>query len=351
MFAYVGCRTAAERNGQGRGIRVFHAKAVDDDIWTEVQAIDGLVNPSYLLLSQRGTELYVVHGDASEVSAYKVDAASGRLSFLCSRSTFGLNPVHLAIDPSGSHLIIANYKTGSIVSLPIRPDGSLGTASDMLYLPGEVGPHRSEQGSSHPHQCLLAPDGRLLVPDKGLDRIFSIAINPEDGRLSLPNSEPCKQRPGAGPRHAAFHPDGKVAYVVNELENSLASCSYEPMTGNLSPVHVVSAIPASFIGKCSAAGIAVDSSGRFLYVSLRGHDSIATFHIDQENSLPRLEGWTNCGGLGPRFIALSPCSEFLIVANELSGSIVRFGIDPSTGSLHQIGNLIETGSPTCVLLC
>jgi 6-phosphogluconolactonase len=350
MFAYVGCRTTRKRNARGHGLGVYRLDDGPNGDWTKVQEVGDLVNPSYLAFDRSGHMLYVIHGDHSEVSAFKVDRASGMLAFVNRQSTYGLNPVHLILDPTGRYLLIVNYATGSVVSLPIASDGSLGAVADLVLLPGEIGPHRQQQSFSHPHQLLLDPSAScVLVPDKGLDTTFMLEIDAETGALNLDLSRNLAARPGAGPRHAVFHPTAPMLYLVNELDCSVTACQYDAATRTLTPLNLVSTQPAGFFGANSAAGIVVLPSGRFVYISNRGHDSVAIFAVDTDSHWLKPIGWVPTQGAIPRFITLDPSGRTLFVANEGSDTIISFDIDEANGALTPTGRVIETGSPVCLV--
>lgn len=349
MFAYVGCRTTRERNARGRGLGVYR---LDDaaGVWSQIQLLGDLVNPSYLTFGDAGRVLYVVHGDSFEVSAFRVDAGNGTLTFLNQQSTQGRNPVHLAVDPANRFLVVANYATGSLASLPIATDGSLEPVCHLLELTGEQGPHRSGQTCSHPHQVLPEPNGScFIVPDKGVDTTFIIRLDGESGRLHLDEARRSASRPGAGPRHGVFHPGGCILYVVNELDSTITTFRYHSETRTLHPIEVISTLPAHFFGANSGAAIAVLPSGRFVYVSNRGHDSVAIFAVDPKNFTLRPTGWTPTVGEVPRFMTLDPSGQILFVANEASDTIVAFRVDPASGALTPTGQIVEAGSPVCIL--
>lgn len=206
MFAYVGSRTTRERNARGEGISVF---TVDQDHGRLelVQVVRDLVNPSFLALDKAGAHLYAVHGDMSDISAFRVDRATGKLEFVNRQTTGGKNPVHLAIDPSGRHVVVSNHLSSSLAVLPILPDGSLGALEQLVTLEGPLGPHRVEQKLAKPHFNPFDPSGRfVIVQDKGLDRTFSFRF--ENGRLTPADPAFVVSREGAGPRHMAFAPHG-----------------------------------------------------------------------------------------------------------------------------------------------
>ena len=343
MFAYVGCRTTAERRARGRGIGVYAIAA--DGGWHHLQTVDGLDNPSFLAIAPEGDRLYTVHGDTEWVSAFAIQP-DGTLEPLGTRSTGGRNPVHLVIHGPSRSLIVANYASGSLARLPIDADGRIGPSTELLELPGEPGPHRFQQRGSHPHQVLLDPTGnRIVVPDKGLDRVFVAAIT---AALVLAPDQPPAGREGAGPRHAVFHPSGRALFVANELDATVTTYRYEAEIGRLAAREIVSVLPPDCLGTSHAAGIALTPCGRWLFVSNRGHDSVTTLRVDADGLTARPVAWTPSGGAKPRFIGLSPSGDRLVVANEDGDSILVFAVDGASGALKPTGIVVETGSPVCV---
>jgi len=347
FFAYVGSRTSRERNARGEGISVYQVDPTTSK-WTLVEIKKDLVNPSFLTFDQQRRFLYTVHGDKSEVSAFRIDPGSGRLDFINTQSTKGSNPVHLTVDASNRHLVLANYATGTIVTSPIDENGALGQVRHQSTLPGEAGPHRIEQKSSHPHHVAFDRNRRFIaVPDKGLDRIFVFRLD-ADGQF-LPCDPPwAETQEGAGPRHIAFHSAKNLAYAVNELNSTITTYAWDPDRGALKPLQIQPSTPPNHVGKNRAAEIAIAASGRHVYVSNRGHDSIGLFSADDNSGLLSPVEWTPSQGRGPRFFALGPGARHLYAANELTHSIVQFDIDAATGRLRPTGQKIETGSPVCI---
>lgn len=349
MFAYVGSRTTRERNARGEGITVFSIDSASGAL-SHVQLLGELLNPSFLALSRGGEFLYSVHGDHSDVSSFRVSPETGMLSYINTQSTAGLNPAHLAINPSGKFLIVSNHYGGSLAVLPINDDGALGTLCDLIVMNGPIGPHRVEQNHAKPHFNPFTPDGRfVIVPDKGLDRIFSFNFDGERGRLSPAPSPFVETREGAGPRHIAFHPTRSIAYAVNELDSTVTTYRYDLITGDLSATQVLSSLPESFTGNSRAAEIEVDRLGRFVYASNRGYDSIAIFRIDPQTGLLAFLHAEPSRGRTPRFFALSPNGRHLYAANEDSDNIVTFSIDPESGALTATGSVTPIGSPVCMV--
>lgn len=347
LYAYVGARTTRERNARGEGISVFQ---VEDQTgrMALVQVVRDLINPSFLELNAKGDVLYTVHGDQHEVSAFRVETATGRLSFLNQRNCGGHNPVHLALDPSGRFLVVSNHLSGTLAVLPIDEEGALGEVSQLVALEGRPGPHKVEQPFSKPHFNPFDATGRfVVVPDKGLDRVFCFRF--ESGRLSAAAKPWIDSREGAGPRHLAFHPKAPWAYVVNELDSTVTTCRFSADTGALEPVQTVSTLPDTFTGNSRASEIAIDPAGRTLYASNRGWDSIAMFRIDVATGRLAFLGTEPSQGRTPRFFGIHPNGRWLYALNEDSDSIVLFGIDANTALLSPSGFSTSCASPVCMV--
>src|ERR1700761_300841 len=342
-LAIVGSFTTKARKARGTGIRVF--RHTDTARWEPAGQVNGVVNPSYLCANPGRNLLYSAHGDADFASGYAIDPASGDITRVGEANSGGHNGAAITMHPSGMFLFIANYSSGSIATLPINGDGSPSDASQQLDLPGPTGPHRDEQTMSHPHDVVMDPSRRfLIVPDKGLDRVFVLRPDDRSGELSVAGY--AVLRPGSGPRHIAFHPTLPRAYVVNELDSSVASLAWDAAAGVLTPLHIAPALPDSFFGHSIAAEIVVDPSGRFVYASNRGADSVTRFSLDASGDHLTLQGWTPSGGKRPRYMTLSP-GGLLVVANEQEDNIVEFEINQETGDLTAT-NIVRTASPSSV---
>jgi 6-phosphogluconolactonase len=349
MFAYVGCYTTKQRNGHGEGIAVYRMDQASGE-WAPVQVVRDLVNPSFLALGRGQRFLYSAHGDGEYATAFARDGQSGRLTLLNQQPTGGKNGVHLAVDASHTFLVVGNYSSGTVAVLPINADGSLAPLSDLVALPGTPGPHRVEQASSHPHDVPFDRQGRfIVVPDKGLDKVFVYTLDTARGKL-VPGDPPAvSSRPGAGPRHADFHPAQPYVYVINELDSTITTYRIDPARGALTPVQVITTLPPSFTGNSTTSEIAVAPSGRFVYGSNRGHDSIAIFAVDEATGALAPVGWEPTQGKTPRFFALDPSGTFLYAANQDSDTIVVFRADPATGKLTPTGHVVKTGSPSTIV--
>ncbi|MCC6076541.1 lactonase family protein [Pseudomonas sp. GCM10022188] len=347
MYAYVGSRTTRERNARGQGISVYQLDQTRGSL-EPVQVVKDLVNPSFLALNRAGDRLYCVHGDRSEVSAFTVDKASGRLEFLNRQSCEGKNPVHLALDPTERFLVVSNHISGTLAVMQVEADGALGGVVQLVGLEGQPGPHRVEQPFAKPHFNPFDASGTfVLVPDKGLDRVFSFRF--ANGRLHPAAQPSVAAREGSGPRHLALHPKAPFAYAVNELDSSVTTYRFDAGSGALQPLQILPSLPASWTGNSRAAEIEVDRSGRFLYASNRGYDSVAVFAIDPASGLLSPQEFVPSGGKTPRFFTLTPNGRFLFALNEDSDSIVAFAVDERSGGLRRTGFSIATGSPVCMV--
>jgi 6-phosphogluconolactonase (cycloisomerase 2 family) len=307
------------------------------------------VNPSWLTLARRRPVLYAAHGEGHEATAFAIEPATGRLRVLNRQPTQGKNGVRLGIEASDRYLVCANYSSGTVAVLPIEADGSLGALRDLVPLTGRTGPHPTEQTSAHPHDVAFDPRGRFcLVPDKGLDAVFVFRVD-DSGKL-VPGAPPsAPTRPGAGPRHAGFHPTGPVAYVLNELDSTLTTYRLDADSGALEPRQTITTLPRAFTGRNTTSEIAIAPSGRFVYASNRGHDSVAIFAVDPGAGTLSPVGWEPTQGKTPRFIGLDPAGAMLYAANQDSDSIVAFRVDRETGTLTPTGHVVSVGSPSTIV--
>jgi 6-phosphogluconolactonase len=348
LYAYVGCYTTARRYARGDGIHVYRV-APETGAWTHVQHMGDLVNPSFLVLRRDQRCLYAVHGDESYATSFAVDRNTGFLTLLNRVETGGRNGVHQAIDPSDRFMVVANYGTGNVSVLPLRPDGSLGEQVQVVPLPGLPGPNRIEQASSHPHQVVFDPSGKyVVVPDKGLDRIFIFSFDAVTGKLTPTEQGSAVARSGSGPRHAAFHPWLPVLFVLNEIGSSVATWYLEAEHGSLRPVQILPTLPADYTGENTAAEIVVSAGGRFVYCSNRSHDSIAIFAADPGTGLLTSIGWVPSRGRVPRFIGFDPSHRFLYAANEQADTVVSWLADSSTGRLTPTEQVVRNASPCAI---
>lgn len=313
-------------------------------------------NPSYLALHPALPVLYAVGeagaeatGDGGVVRAFAVAPDTGLLQDLGAQSTRGAAPCHVAVAPSGKHVAVANYMGGSVALFPVAEQGALGPAHAFVQHAGHsVNAQRQE--APHAHSVTFAGSGRyLLAADLGIDQVLVYRYDAEAGTLA-PNAPPFAALPaGAGPRHVAVHPSGKFVYVVNELDSSVAVFGFDADQGRLSPLQQISTLPQDFKGSSTTAAIRVHPSGKTLYASNRGHDSIAVFRIDPETGLLTARGQTPTGGKTPRDFNLDPEGRYLLAANQDSDSIVVFRVAPETGALSPVGAPVAVPMPVCVV--
>jgi 6-phosphogluconolactonase len=346
-FAYIGCFTSASRKASAKGISVFRIDQGGD--WTLAQTLETVPNPQFIAFDREQKYLYSVHGDGTDVSSYAIDRPSGQIRFLNKQPTNGKNSTHLTPDPSNRYIVIGNGP--GVAVFPINPDGSLAPFTDMVPAPGEVGPHRNQSAAgAHPHYVSFDPSGRFLVaPDRGVDRIHIYRLNGSTGKLTANDPAFAKTRSGAGPRHLAFHPAKPWAYVCDELDSTVTAFVWDSERGELKPFQVIPTLPETFMGNNQPAEIQVAPSGNFVYVSNRGHDSIVTFGIDSANGRLAPVGFEPTQGRTPRFFTLDPTGSLLYAANLESDNIVTFRVDQKSGKLTPTGQVVQTGSPSCII--
>ncbi|QNE78694.1 beta-propeller fold lactonase family protein [Streptomyces finlayi] len=342
--AFIGSFTSAG----GRGVT---AVAVDRETGalTVLGSTDTVPDPSYLVsgLGPGGTVLYAV-SETSEGAAAAFDVSQDVPLLLGTpQSVRGDGPTHLTL--AAGRVVTANYGSGSVTVLPVRADGSLGAAESVLRHEGS-GPDASRQAAPHAHEVLADPSGQwLLSVDLGTDSVRVCAVAPATGELRLHGET--KLSPGTGPRHMAFHPAGRFAYVLGELEPTLTVCSWDAATGVLEPVAVTSVLPDSAIVddevRTYPAEVVVSHDGRFLWVANRGHDSISVLTLDVTGEKAALAATVGCGGDWPRDLSLDPSGQWLYAANERSGNVVWFAVDAETGMPRPAGSL-DLPAPSCV---
>jgi 6-phosphogluconolactonase len=313
-------------------------------------------NPSFLAVHPNGRFLYAVNEvskfegrDGGSVSAFSIDRATGALTVLNRVSSRGGGPCHLSIDASGKWVFVANYGGGSVAAFPIQDDGKLGEASSFFQHAGSS-VNKVRQSGPHGHAVVVSPDNRfVLAADLGLDRILTYRLDASAGGLAPGDPPFATVPPGSGPRHLAFRPDGKFAYVLSEMLSQVVALRYDSARGALADVQTLSMLPQGFSGENSGAEIAVHPNAKFLYASNRGHDSIASFRIDAANGTLTPLGHVSTQGKTPRNFAIDPSGRFLFAANQNSGTVVVFRIDPETGALTPTGTVLQVPSPVCIV--
>lgn len=352
IYVYVG--TYTRPGGRAEGIYVYRMDPTSGDL-TPAHTVPDVVNPSFLTLDPHHRYLYAVNEvpeldgqKTGAVSAFAVNQQSGGLTFLNRQASGGTGPCHLSVEQTARYVLVANYDGGSVAMLPILGDGRLGPASCVIQHTGSsVNPQR--QREAHAHSITVDPTSRYaIVADLGMDQVLVYRLDLEGGRL-IPNDPPgVRVEPGAGPRHFAFHPDGRYGYLINELGSTMTAFAYDSSRGTLQPLQTLSTLPADFQGTNYCADVHVHPSGRFVYGSNRGHDSIVVYRIDESTGRLSLIGHTATGGRTPRNFALEPSGRFLFAANQNSDTIVTFRIDSTTGQLTPTGQITEVPTPVCV---
>jgi 6-phosphogluconolactonase len=312
-------------------------------------------DPSFLAIHPDGRHLYAVseifnfEGKKSgAASAYELDPHTGSLTLLNRVSTVGAGPCHITVDKSGRDVLVANYGSGSVAVLPVRQDGRLEDASAFVQHTGSsVNPQRQKE--PHAHSINLSPDNRFAVAaDLGLDEVLVYRFDAAKGSLTANEPPFVRVNPGAGPRHFAFHPGGKFAYVINEIQSTITAFTWDAGGGILKEIQTISTLPAGFSGRNDTADVHVHPTGKFVYGSNRGHDSIAVFAVDPVNgTLTPIEHVPTQGKV-PRNFGIDPTGTILIAANQNSNNLVVFRIDAKTGKLSPTGQSLELSRPVCV---
>jgi 6-phosphogluconolactonase len=309
-------------------------------------------NPSFLAVHPSGKYLYAVNEapgprKGGGVTSFALDPKTGELTQLNQESTIGDGPCHLVVDAAGKNVLVANYGGGSVAVLPIGPDGKLGPASDFVQHKGKVF-DRKRQGAPHAHSINLDKANHFaVVADLGLDRVYVYRFDPVHGKLT-PNDPPStKVKDRSGPRHFAFHPDGKHAYVINEIDCTVSAFDYDADHGTLTAVQSIPTMPVAVEPRHSTAEVVVHPSGKFLYGSNRGHDSLAVYGIEPETGRLKLVEYESTQGKTPRNFAVDPTGSCVLAENMGSGTVVVFKVDPETGALEPTGQTIEIPAACC----
>ncbi len=349
---YVG--TYTENGSSSKGIYAYRYDAASQEVSPLGLAAE-TTNPSWVAIHPNGRFLYAVNEignykgpNSGGVSAFSIDRSTGKLTFLNEVASRGADPCYITVDPSGKYVLVANYTGGSIATFPIAADGKLGEASAFVQHTGHgLNPKRQE--APHAHSINVSPDERFVyVDDLGLDELLTYKFDKNKGSLK-PNNPPfAKLAAGAGPRHFALHPSGQYAYVVSEMASTVTAFSVAPKAGSFAHLQTISTLPDGFKGENDDAEIEVHPSGKFLYASNRGHDSIAVFSIDPEKGTLTLVEYASTQGKEPRNFAIDPSGMLLFAENQNSNNIVVFRIDQKTGKLTPTGKTLEVGQPVCI---
>lgn len=350
-LVYIGTYT---NNNASKGIYVFRMDVRSGKL-TEIGLAGEITNPSFLTLHQNGQNLYAVSEisnyqgkNAGSVTGFTIDRATGKLTKINTVSAKGGTTCHLVVDKTGKNIAVANYGTGSVVSVPIIDGkGTLGEATAFVQHKGSSIDSRRQQGP-HAHSVNISADNRfVMVADLGLDQVLVYRLDPAAGSLT-PHEPPfAKVTPGGGPRHFNFHPNGKFAYTNQEMGSAVTAFQWDAAKGVLNEIQVISTLPegASKQGN-STAEVLVHPNGKFLYCSNRGHDSLAMYRIGKDGKLTHF-GNTPTQGKTPRNFNIDPSGQWLIAANQNTNNIVVFKVEKN-GALTATGQQFKVGAPVCV---
>jgi 6-phosphogluconolactonase len=331
-------------NGTAKGISAFRLDASRGKLQF-VKENGGIESPAFLAIHPNHKFLYAVNESGGFVSAFTLDSQSGQLNLLNEQSSQGAAPCFVNIDKTGKLVLISNYSSGNVLVFPIGTDGKLEAASENIQHKGS-GPDKSRQEGPHAHSIWVDPTNQFaLACDLGLDKVIVYQLNVSRGKL-ISHSEGIVH-PGAGPRHLDFHPDGRHIYVINEIDATISTFNWDGDHGKLNEIQWISTLPEGVTGPKACADVHVHPSGKFVYGSNRGHDSIAIFAVEENTGKLTSIGHESTRGKTPRNFAIDPTSQYLLAANQDSGDIVTFRIDSQSGKLAY---LATTQSPTPVCL-
>jgi 6-phosphogluconolactonase len=350
FILYVGTYT----RGKSEGIYLYRMNSSSGEL-KPISIAKGVSNPSYLAIDAQRKFLFSVN-EVSEfsgkktgaVTAFAIDQRTGELKKLNQQPSHGTSPCYVTVDPSGKFLLVANYGSGSLAVLPIKSDGSLGESTDVVQHQGSGQNPRRQEGP-HAHCIVVDRSGRFaFAADLGIDKVMIYRFDAKTGKLIANSPQFAQTKAGAGPRHFTIHPGGKFAYVINEMDSTLTAFAYDNSKGVLKELQTVSTLPEGFQGNNSCADVHVHPSGKFLYGSNRGHDSIVAFTIDESSGKLSHIAHESTQGKTPRNFGIDPTGTFLLAANQNSDTVVTFRIDQKTGVLKPAGQVTEVPTPVCL---
>jgi 6-phosphogluconolactonase len=350
MLTYIGTYTGTK----AKGIYVARFDTETGNL-TSSELAAPTKNPTFLAIHPTKPLLYCV-GEIDDfkgkktgaVCAFSVDKATGKLTLLNQQASGGTGPCHLNVDKTGQCVLVANYGSGSVAALPIQPDGKLGEAKSVIQHAGSS-INVSRQAGPHAHFIEVDPRNKFaIVSDLGLDKLLVYHLDPATATLSPNKPKSCSVTPGSGPRHLAFHPNGHLAYLISEMGSTLSLLEYRPGVGSFKVKQSLSTLPSDFEGHNSGAEVQVHPSGKFVYGSNRGLNSIAVFAAEPGTGKLTLVQNQSTEGKTPRHFTIDPSGKWLVAENQDSDSIVTFEIDSASGQLKPHGGKIEIGSPVCV---
>lgn len=356
VLIYLGTYTENRPDGAGsKGIYRARLDQTTGALGATTLATE-LTNPSFVAVSRDHRFLYAVSevavadatGEKSGfVSAYSI-GTDGGLTALNRVSSGGADPCHITVSRSGRTVAVANYSSGSTIAVGVNADGSLGKATIDRHV--GHGPNTQRQEAPHAHSVDFTPDDRFLLScDLGADRVYLYRHDVRTGAIAPHVPRFVALEPGSGPRHLALHPSGRYVYVIAELTSAIGIFAWDATAGRMVQRQSISTLPFGYTAPSTTAEIVVHPSGRFVYGSNRGHDSIAAFSVDAKNGRLTSLGTTPTGGKAPRSFAVDPSGRWMLVANQLSNQVVSFAIDQQTGALEPTGSVVALSRPVCVL--
>jgi len=351
---------------QSKGIYAFDFDAKTGKLTPKGLAAE-TPDPSWVTIHPSGKFAYVVNeaGKQSMISAFALDAQSGKLTLLNELPSLGEDPCYLSLDKTGKFALVANYTSGTIAVFPILSDGRLGEHTALLQDTGNLGPNKERQEGPHAHWIELSAHNRFAyVADLGLDRVLIYKFDPAKGTLTREDAPSASMNigsvkpndafsaalsPGTGPRHVAFSRDGNFMYVLGEMQSTVTIFANDDAREFFRAIQQISALPPGFSGRNDAAEIVIHPNGKWLYTSNRGGDSIAVFAVEPKKGTLSFTGDFPTGGQEPRHFAIDPTGAYLLAENQNSNTIVTFRLDPATGKLIPTGNVASVPSPVCLV--
>jgi 6-phosphogluconolactonase len=345
-FVYFGTYTGAKSKG------IYVSRMNDEGKLSAPELAAETANPTYLALHPNDKFLYAV-GEVSKfggkkagaVSAFAIDAKTGKLTALNQQSSGGDGPCHLALDEKGRCVVVANYGGGSVEALPVKKDGSLGEPGTFIQHEG-TSVNKSRQQAPHGHCILVDPSQKFaLACDLGLDKVLIYKLDAARAKLTANDPAFGTVAPGSGPRHLAFHPNGKFAYVINEMSCTMTAFRWDGKRGELKEIQTISTLPGEVQRGYSTAEVYVHPNGKFVYGSNRGHDTIVVFACDEKSGKLSLVEHQPTQGKTPRHFGIDPKGKFLLAENQDSSTVIVFRIDENSGKLRPTGDKIEVGAP------
>lgn len=323
---------------------------------TPVSAQKGGAQPTYLTMDAGHRYLYAVsetqsfqgRANSGGVSALSIDQHTGALTMLDQQPSLGASPCYISLDRSGKNVLVANYSTGNVALLPRQANGQVAPPSDSDQHQPPLGPHKN-QDTPHAHCIITDPANRYaFAVDLGTDKVYSYRLDPAQGKLGGPGTPAFTAQPGAGPRHLTFHPNGRWAYLENELNSTVTALTYNATAGTFQEIQTQTTLPAGFTGDNTGSDVHVSPDGRFVYTSNRGDNSIAVFAVDASSGRLTPVQHVSTQGKTPRNFALDPSGRILLAANQNSGNVFTYQVDKQTGKLTPTGQSVQLPSPMFV---